>query len=208
MSHFHCKWANGLVLAGMLLLASCNSDKKAESDSASSAQGSRTVAVVAGEAGGVVEDTFTTTATVSDINKSERKVTLKASDGTKTSFTAGPQIRNFDQLKEGDKVSATVIERLEVFVRGSGEDPRVTHSAALARAPKGAMPGALVAESYEIVAAVKSIDQSARTAVLAFADGQTRTVKVRPDVDLTRYKVGDNVVIRVTAALTVLADRP
>ena len=208
MNHFQFKWANGFVLAALLGLASCNSEKKPESDSASSGQGTRTVAVVAGEAGGVVEDTFTASATVSDINKSERKITLKSSDGSKTSFTAGPQIRNFDQLKEGDKVNATVIERLEVFVRGSGEDPSVTHSAALARAPKGAKPGALVAEMYEIVAAVKSIDQSARTALLEFADGQRRTVKIRPDVDLTRYKVGDNVVIRVSAALTVLAETP
>lgn len=208
MNHFHCKWANVFLLAGLLLLPSCNSEKKAEPDSASSGQGSRTVAVVAGEAGGVVEDTFTASATVSDINKSERKITLKSADGSKTSFTAGPQIRNFDQLKEGDKVNATVTERLEVFVRGSGEDPRVTHSAALARAPKGAKPGALVAEMYEIVAAVKSIDQSARTAALEFSDGQTRTVKVRPDVDLSRYKVGDNVVIRVSAALTVVAETP
>jgi len=205
---YHCKSAAAFLFAGSLLLASCNSEKKAEPDSASSGQGTRTVGFVAGEAGGMVEDTFTAKATVSDIDKTNRKITLKASDGSKGTFTAGPEIRNFDQLREGDKVNATVTERMQVFVRSTGEDPSITHAAALATAPKGAKPGAMVAEMYEIVATVKSIDSINRKASLQFADGQTRIVNVRPDVDLSRYKVGDSVVIRVSTALTVLAQAP
>jgi len=66
----------------------------------------------------------------------------------------------------------------------------------------------MVADMYEIVASVKSIDSANRTAILQFSDGQTRTVHVRPDVDLSRYKVGDSVVIRVTSALSVLVENP
>ncbi len=93
-------------------------------------------------------------------------------------------------------------------MRSGSEEPSVTHAAALATAPKGAKPGAMVAEMYEIVASVKSIDSANRTAILQFSDGQTRTVHVRPDVDLSRYKVGDSVVIRVTSALSVLVENP
>jgi len=66
----------------------------------------------------------------------------------------------------------------------------------------------MVADMYEIVASVKSIDSANRTAILQFSDGQTRTVHVRPDVDLSRYKVGDSVVIRVTQRCRCLSKIP
>ena len=64
----------------------------------------------------------------------------------------------------------------------------------------------LVAEETKVVARVKSINTEARTASLEFPDSTFRTVAVRPDVDLSKYKVGDNVVIRATTSLTVLTE--
>ena len=189
-----------------LVLASCNSEKKTEPSSSMAAAGSRTVTLEPGEAGGVVQDTYSVSATVTSLDRATRQVTLTTADGSRTKFIAGQEIRNLDQLHEGDKVTATISERLVIFVRTGGEDPSVTHASALVTAPKGAKPGAMAAEQYEIVAKVKSIDTANRIAVLQFADGETRSVKVRPDVDLSKYKVGDSVVIRVTAMLSVLAE--
>jgi ribosomal protein S1 len=157
-----------------------------------------------GEAGGVVQDSFTVSAKVVGIVGPTREITLGTDDGSRTTFTAGPEIRNFDQIRVGDIVSATVTERLVVFVRSDGEEPSVTHAAALATAPKGAKPGATLAQSYEVTAKVTAIDSANRRAELTFSNGQTRTVPVRKDVELSRYKVGDTVVIRITEALTVL----
>src|SRR4051794_9867729 len=190
MNTLNAKLAAALISACALSLASCSSEKKAEPDSASTAGSSRTFTMEPGEAGGVIQDTFTASATVSSIDRAIRQVTLTSSDGSRTRFIAGPEIRNLDQLHEGDKVTATITERLVVFVRSDSEDPSVTHASAVATAPKGARPGAMAGEKYEIVAKVKSIDTSTRIAALQFSDGQTRTVKVRPDVDLSKYKVG------------------
>ena len=55
----------------------------------------------------------------------------------------------------------------------------------------------------EFVASVNGGNQTVPT--LKFADGRTHTVPVRFDVDLSRYKVGDSVIIRVTSTLSVLA---
>jgi len=189
-----------------LVLASCTSEKKTEPSSSMAAAGGRTVTVQPGEAGGVVEDSYSVSATVTSLDRATRQVTLTAGDGSRTKFIAGQEIRNLDQLHEGDKVTATISERLVIFVRTDGEDPSVTHASALVTAPKGAKPGAMAAEKYEVVAKVKSIDTANRIAVLQFTDGDTRKVKVRPDVDLSKYKVGDSVVIRVTAMLSVLAE--
>jgi hypothetical protein len=61
---------------------------------------------------------------------------------------------------------------------------------------------------YEVIASVKAIDTVKRTATLGFSDGSIRVITVRSDVDLTRYKVGDSVVIRVTTALSVIVRTP
>jgi hypothetical protein len=194
-----------LLFAGMISLASCSSEKKTDS---SSSQHSMSVDQQEGVAGGTTVETFTATATVSATDSDKRTVTLRTEDGDEVTFTAGPKVRNFDKIHEGDKVNATVKEKIVIFVRKDDEDPSVTHAQALATAPKGARPGVLVAESYEIVASVVAIDSAKRTATLQFVGGQTRMVKVRKDVDLSKYNVGDSVVIRVTDTLKVLVECP
>jgi Cu/Ag efflux protein CusF len=208
--------AVGAMLSTAMLLGavSCSSDKKPDrkesatpaKSGAASAAGTATFDVTPGEAGGVIEETITATATVRGVDTATRKVTLETKD-SETTFTAPPEMRNLDQLKVGDRVTATVISRLIVFVDQEGA-AEPAHAAAIARAPKGAKPGAVVAEAFEIVGTVKSIDATTRKAVLEFSDGQTKSLTVRPDVDLNRYKAGDNVVIRVSQTLMVLTETP
>lgn len=201
------RWiAAAIPLVGLLTLASCESDRKPSPTG--SATATSKFDFETGEAGGVAEDSITVTTTVSAIDKATRSVTLTGAEGRQASFTAGPEIRNFDQLRVGDRVEATLIERLKVFVRSGEEEPSVSHSAAIAAAPKGAKPGVMAGEMYEVVATVKAIDPETRTATLLFSDGQSRTVPIRRDVELSRYKVGDNVVIRVSTALSVIVKKP
>ena len=210
----------GIVLSvGILAAASCSTDKQAQAEkptpppqfqaAASDAPegAGRTVSVVEGEAGGIVEDSYTASATVTAIDAKTRKITLQAENGKSTTFTAPPEVRNFDQIKVGNKVRATFSQRLTVFVSKTAE-PGETQAALLARAEPGAKPGAMYAESFESVTTVDSIDTVNRRATLRYADGETLTVPVRPDVDLTRYKVGDRVVMRVTERLGVLVESP
>jgi hypothetical protein len=218
---FRCT-SHPLLIAGAsllsLVLASCSSEEKPKPEAVKT---SRVVNVEPGVAGGTIEETTTATVKVKNINHSTRRVTLVDDAGEEATFTADPEIRNLDQLHPGDKLTATLKERLVVYVRSAPAAPASgeygaaaadkasdTYAAALARAPRGAKPGGVFAESYEVVALVTAIDSTARTADLKCADGSTHTVKVRPDVDLSRYKVGDSVVVRVSASLGVLAAMP
>jgi hypothetical protein len=140
---------------------------------------------------------------VNSVDLATRKVTLATENGNTATFTAGPEVKNLAQLHVGDKLNATLLQQLIVYVRREGDQPSGTYAAAIASAPKGAKPGAVVAEAYEVIAVVTAIDPESRLATLKFLD-KTRTVKVRPDVDLARYKVGDTVVIRVNTMLSVL----
>jgi hypothetical protein len=167
----------------------------------------RSVSITPGEAGGDVEETFTTSATVRAVDTAARKLTLEGQNGATGTFAAPKEMRNLDQVRVGDKVTATVVSRLTVFVDKEG-DPGSTHAAALVRAPEGSKPGGIIAESYEIVGTIKSIDTVNRRATIEFSGGETKTVPVRADVDLGRYKAGDNLVIRATQALSVVVKAP
>ncbi len=202
MHHLN-RWLFAVAMLSLMLgTASCESDKDP------SVQSNRTVSMESGVAGGTIEDKAVVNVTVSAIDPKTRDITLATNDGKKVTFTAGPEIRNFDQIHQGDKVEATIIQRMTVFVKSGNEDPTATHAAALARAPKGAQPGAIVAETFEVTATVKAIDTTNRTASLQFVDGTVRNVPVRSDVDLTRYHVGDTVVMRVQSSLGIIVEKP
>ena len=166
------------------------------------------VAMKPGVPGGVAVGTYQETATVSAIDKEKRKVTLATADGHKTTFTAGPDVVNFDQIQVGDQVKATVTQQLAVFVRNTVEAPGVGGATTVALAPEGAKPGVLVADAVEITAKVSAIDVKAHKATLEFPDGTSRTFKVRPDVDLTKQAVGQTVLIRSTEGVALSVEKP
>ena len=57
-----------------------------------------------------------------------------------------------------------------------------------------------------MIGTVKSIDPATRRATIEFSDGQPTTVRVRDDVELSRYKPGDNVVLQVTQQLKIVTE--
>ena len=80
-------------------------------------------------------------------------------------------------------------------------------SATAMLAPKGAMPGSIVAETIRMTATVTAIDAEARTATLKFEDGSTKTVAVRPDIDLTQHSVGEKVSFQITQMVALSVQR-
>jgi len=188
-----------LTGAGMLALTSCSSTPEGE--------GFTMVAAQKGVPGGTIVETYRITATVTAVDASSRKVTLVTPDGKKTIFKAGPEVVNFGQIQVGDQVKTTVAEQLVVFVRKSGELANDGEAAAVAVAPLGAKPGVLMANTVEVTAKVEAIDLKAHKATLRFPDGTSKTFKVRQDVDLTKSKLGDEVVIRTTEALAITVEK-
>jgi hypothetical protein len=60
----------------------------------------------------------------------------------------------------------------------------------------------------QVTAKVVAIDRWNHKASLQFPDGTTRTVAVRPDVDLARRHVGEEVVIRISEMLAISVEKP
>lgn len=110
-------------------------------------------AVVAeGVPGGGVVATYELTATVAALDQASRKVTLVDAAGIKQTVKAGPEVINFAQIRVGDRLKITATEELVVYVAGAGETPANGGAQLVARAPKGAKPGALMAETTRVTA--------------------------------------------------------
>jgi len=199
----------GLITASMFL-SGCSKSKPAESADrgAYSSQGTTAAAFTKGVPGGTIVDTTTLTARVDAIDPATRKITLVEPDGKKTVIKAGPEVVNFDQIKVGDQLKATVESEVVVSVRPAGSPSSYERSTSIAGAEKGERPGVAMTDSAEVTATITSIDQKKRRATVRFPDGRTVTVRVRPDVDLTKVSTGDQVVIRATDAVAIVVETP
>jgi hypothetical protein len=164
--------------------------------------------VVEGVPGGGVVSTYELTASVAAIDKANRKITLVDAAGIKKTVKAGPEVINFDQIRVGDQLKVTATEELVVYLAGADEPASDGGVQLVALAPKGAKPGAIMAETTRVTAKVTAIDAEHRRATLQFEDGTTRNVAVRPDVDLSKRKIGETVVIRITEALAIQVAKP
>lgn len=191
------------VLAVVFTLTSCASvsaPSPAETSSASAYQ--------EGVPGGIIVNTLDVSARVTAIDKANRKVTLLAPDGETFTVKVGPAAVNFNQVGVGDWVNLTVTEELVVYLNQGGESGNDESAALVALAPKGAQPGGLIAETTQITGTVTAIDLEKRTATLRFEDGSTKTFPVRSDVDLTKRKVGEQVVFRITEMIAISVEKP
>lgn len=165
------------------------------------------VAYQEGVAGGTIVNTVEISARVTAIKKADREVTLLAPGGETYTVTVGPEAVNFDQIRVGNLVKATVTEELVVFIDKEGSSGADGAESAVVLAPKGAKPGAVAAQVTQVTATIKKIDPASRTATLRFANGTSKVFPVRDDVDLSRYKVGEQVVFLVTEMVAISVEK-
>jgi len=166
------------------------------------------VVTAEGVAGGAIVQTFRLTATVIGINKASRKLSLLSEDGIKQTVSVGPDAVNFGQIQVGDTVKVEATEELVISVAEPGDPVRSGTAEVVTLAPKGAKPGGVVAEVTQVTATITGLDRQKRSASLRFEDGSSRTVAVRADVDLSRYKVGDKVVFSLTEMVAIRVQKP
>ncbi|MCH7226051.1 hypothetical protein [Haloferula sp. A504] len=161
-----------------------------------------------GVPGGKFSETTTITATVTGIDAETRKITFVTPKGRKFTSTAGPEVLNFDQIRLGDQLTATLTD--EVVIRMARPDERVEEflelDADLAKA--GDKPGMETVTTSQMVATITSLSTRQRKVTLAFPDGDTQRVKVRPDVHLDQFQKGDRVVIQLTEIFAISLKKP
>lgn len=148
----------------------------------------------------------TETATVEAIEASTREVTLKKADGTYVVIVAGPDIKRFEEVKVGDKVTAKYYDSLVVRVKEPGE-PDVAMKATATTGSQQALPGGTKAKQVTITATITAIDPDMPSITFTGPNGWKYTSTVQDKEALAKVKVGDKVDIVWTEATLVSLDR-
>jgi hypothetical protein len=149
------------------------------------------------------------TATIQQIDSTHRIITFKNEDGTEDSVYAGPEVKRFDELKVGDKVTLTYYETTFFKIRKPGDPPLDMKSDTAVTGTSGALPGATVANQTVKTVTVKSVDPTAGVITVTTSDGRVITRKVDEKVkpDLANIKAGDQIDIVYTEAMLASVER-
>ena len=86
-------------------------------------------------------------------------MTLRTAEGEIVHFKADESVRNLPQVRKGDQVTATYYQSLALRLReAEGEQPRISVSEQVERAPLGAKPAGMVVRNTTLTAKVTEID--------------------------------------------------
>ena len=151
-----------------------------------------------------ISRTVTVSAVIKAIDHKTRSVTLRSETGEEETFTAGPDVTRFDQLKAGDTIRATYAESLVVQVRKPGGAAGAT--AAMTAGRTKDTPGGYVGAVQTATVTVKSVDMAAGSITVSTNDGRTATRKVADKKNLEGIKPGDQLDITYTQSLLVNAE--
>jgi len=146
------------------------------------------------------------TATITAIDAATRAVTLKGPQGKEVTLTAGPEVKNFAQMKVGDQVNVEFVEALTLELKkGSTAPVARTEQAGAAAAKPGERPAVAVGRQVTITAEVMNVD--AKTQVVTLR-GPQRTVelKVADPEQFKRVAKGDRVEATYTEALAIAVE--
>ena len=148
-------------------------------------------AASADEPGVMAEDAAVAVATVVAVDEKTRNITLKGPEGDKWTFTAGPEVQNFAQIKRGDRVIVAYYEgfALALGPKGSGAKAKAS-MVEVARAKPGDKPAMSITETTVAVGVVKAVDPKNRKVTLQGAE-RTITLEAAEDLDLSTIKAGD-----------------
>ncbi|MFC4528647.1 hypothetical protein ISN76_16595 [Dyella halodurans] len=151
------------------------------------------------------EDTLK--ATVVKVDHDTRMITLRSADGEEATIEAGPDVKNLDQLKAGDLVTAHYQRALALELLPAGSaSTGVAVEGGVVGAPKGQKPGMTAGHSVTIVAKLAAVDMKNHTVTLQGDNGEKHVIEVKDparQARMSQLKVGDMVRITYVEAVVV-----
>jgi len=150
------------------------------------------------------QNQVTTTATIKAIDPATRSITLHSENGDEDTFTVGPEVVRFDQLKVGDTIKASYYESLVFQVLQPGA--ATASGTALAAGRLKNVPGGAIGKQETTTVTVKAVDINVPSITVVTADGRTLTRKIAEKKNLDGVKAGDKIEITYTQAVVVSAE--
>jgi len=148
-------------------------------------------------------ETVKASAKITAIDKATRTVTLKTADGRSFDVVAGDDVKNFDQVKAGDRVVVQYVRALTLEVKKAGSVRERTESTDAVRAETGGKPGAAVGRQVTIIANVIGVNPKKKTITLKGPKGNIVELDVENPDHFKVVKKGDQVEAVYTEAVAV-----
>ena len=132
--------------------------------------------------------------TVTKVDKKSRTIFFKNNEG-ESKFVAGPEIKNFDQIKKGDRLSVTyelavaieLIKSKSDGIRSKVETSSETTSKA------GEKPTRTISNTTTIIADIVEVDRSKKLVSVKGPSGKVTVVTVKNPQLLADVNVGEQV---------------
>lgn len=140
---------------------------------------------------------------VTAIDKTRREITIKGGSGNELTIMAGPQIKNFKQIKVGDLVTLNYIAALGLELKkGGGRLRERVESDQSAAAQPGEKPAAGMSRTVKVLADVTAVNAAAGTITL---HGPQRSIDlVVKDKELLKdVRVGDQIAATYEEAMVI-----
>jgi hypothetical protein len=146
-------------------------------------------------------ETITKSVTIEAINHGTRELTVKLDDGTYEQFTVSNDVKRFDQLKVGDKITAKYYTNLVLRVKLPGE--KDVDTSAAGETKNVTRVGGTIAKQRTITATITQLDPKIPSITFKGPNNWTYSSKVQDPKAIAKVKVGDKVDITWTEAVLV-----
>lgn len=140
---------------------------------------------------------------ITAIDKATREVTIRGGSGGELTITAGPQVKNFKQIKVGDLVTLSYIAALGLDLKkGGGRLRERIESDQAVGAKPGEKPGFAASRTVKVIADVSAVDAAAGTITLR---GPKRSIdlSVKDKELLKDIRVGDQIAATYEEAVAI-----
>jgi hypothetical protein len=146
-------------------------------------------------------------AVVVGLNKAERSIDLKRSDGRVVTLQVGDEVKNYDQIQLGDNVVARFMQSLTLELKkgGKGIMSRTDSKDAVAAQP-GERPGVAAGRQVHVIANVVEVNKKKMTVTLKGPRGNYVDLHLQDPKQIARVKKGDQVEALFTEAVAVTVE--
>lgn len=149
-------------------------------------------------------------AKVRAIDYTTRQITLADEREQSLTFTAGPQVRRFNEVRVGDMVNAAYTATLTAELRPPTAEESANPIAAAhvsGRADRSSDPAAAAVLGVRVVTTVQAIDIPNMRVTLRGPMGDQVTVRARSEENIKKLKINDTIVLTYVEGVAISVDK-
>ena len=160
------------------------------------------VATAPGQAGAVA--VVSAQGVIEAVDPKTREVKIKLANGETRTIVASEEVRNFNQIKVGDKLNVKYMEAATIELKKGGKAVVArSETSSMERAKPGEKPGGIAKKEVTMVADVVGVDEKAKKVSIKNDKGEVVPVEVRDPEQLKLIKKGDQVEVTYVQAVAI-----